>query len=117
MDGDPPRPPHAAALPATTARREGVDTAVGTRHAGTDQSDGLAGAGRQATSSSATRLVKAAFPRRLTTVGDPLSGLFAFRRDAVDADRLRPGRRARPVSRGGRVMPMAWGITRPPVTA
>ncbi|MEU6067640.1 glycosyltransferase [Streptomyces sp. NPDC047082] len=90
MDADLQHPPQAAALLARTAMREGVDIAVGTRYAGTGQSDGLSGAGRQATSSSATRLVKAAFPRRLATVSDPLSGLFAFRRDAIDTDRLRP---------------------------
>ncbi|MFC8430144.1 glycosyltransferase [Streptomyces sp. NPDC057253] len=90
MDADLQHPPQAAALLARTAMREGVDIAVGTRYAGNGQSEGLAGAGRQATSSSATRLVKAAFPRRLATVSDPLSGLFAFRRDAIDTERLRP---------------------------
>jgi putative flippase GtrA len=90
MDADLQHPPQAAALLARTAMREGVDIAVGTRYAGTGQSEGLSGAGRQATSSSATRLVKAAFPRRLATVSDPLSGLFAFRRDVIDTERLRP---------------------------
>ncbi|WP_369250377.1 glycosyltransferase [Streptomyces sp. R41] len=90
MDGDLQHPPGAAALLARTAMREGVDIAVGTRYAGNGQSEGLAGAGRQATSSTATRVVKAAFPRRLATVSDPLSGLFAFRKDAIDTDRLRP---------------------------
>jgi len=90
MDGDLQHPPQAAALLARTAMREGVDIAVGTRYAGTGRPEGLAGAGRQATSSTATRLVKAAFPRRLATISDPLSGLFAFRKDAIDADLLRP---------------------------
>lgn len=90
MDADLQHPPQAAALLARTAMREGVDIAVGTRYAGAGQSEGLAGGSRQATSSTATRLVKAAFPRRLATVSDPLSGLFAFRRDAIDADLLRP---------------------------
>ncbi|MBM4823123.1 MULTISPECIES: glycosyltransferase [Streptomyces] len=90
MDADLQHPPQAAAVLARTAMREGVDIAVGTRYAGTGRSGGLAGAGRQATSSTATRLVKAAFPRRLATVSDPLSGLFAFRRDAVDPALLRP---------------------------
>ncbi|MBO1330982.1 glycosyltransferase [Streptomyces sp. VRA16 Mangrove soil] len=90
MDADLQHPPQAAALLARTAMREGIDIAVGTRYAGGGASAGLAGAGRQATSSGATRLVKASFPRRLATVSDPLSGLFAFRRDAVDVERLRP---------------------------
>ncbi|MER5179140.1 glycosyltransferase [Streptomyces sp. NPDC002896] len=90
MDGDLQHPPGAAALLARTAMREGVDIAVGTRYAGAGASGGLSGATRQATSSGATRLVKAAFPRRLATVSDPLSGLFAFRKDAIDPGRLNP---------------------------
>src|SRR5262249_39859182 len=38
----------------------------------------------------ATRLAKTVFPRRLATVSDPMSGLFAVRRDAIDVDRLNP---------------------------
>src|SRR5256885_16599116 len=42
------------------------------------------------TSSTATRLTKALFPRRLATVSDPMSGLFVFRESAVALDRLDP---------------------------
>src|SRR5256885_14807308 len=42
------------------------------------------------TSSTATRLTKALFPRRLATISDPMSGLFAFRKEAVALDRLDP---------------------------
>ncbi|MGI5403926.1 glycosyltransferase [Streptomyces sp. CA-135486] len=90
MDSDLQHPPEAAALLARTAMREGVDIAVGTRYAGRGAAAGLESAARVATSGGATRLVKAVFPRLLATVSDPLSGLFAFRRDAIDTDRLNP---------------------------
>jgi len=91
MDADLQHPPEAAATLARTAMRHDVDVVVGTRYAGTGSSgDGLTSVGRAATSSSATRLAKALFPRRLATITDPMSGLFAFRTAAVDADRLNP---------------------------
>jgi putative flippase GtrA len=91
MDADLQHPPETAAVLASTAMRHDCDIVVGTRYAG-DRSaaDGLDGAGRVFVSSSATRLVKDLFPRRLAMVSDPLSGLFAFRRASVDLDRLRP---------------------------
>jgi putative flippase GtrA len=91
MDADLQHPPEVAAMLASTAMRHDVDVVVGTRYAGVGSSaDGLAGVARTATSSSATRLAKSAFPRRLATVSDPMSGLFAFRAAAVDLDRLDP---------------------------
>jgi len=75
-----PSPDTAAAL-ARTALRHEVDIVVGTRHAGAGSGDRLG---------SAVRMAKALFPRRLATVSDPMSGLFAFRADAVDLDRLDP---------------------------
>src|SRR6266568_1971029 len=91
MDADLQHPPEAAAVLASTAMRHDCDIVVGTRYAG-DRSaaDGLGSAGRVFVSSSATRLVKNVFPRRLAMVSDPLSGLFAFRRTSVNLDRLRP---------------------------
>jgi dolichol-phosphate mannosyltransferase len=70
----------AAAL-AGTAMRHDVDIVVGTRHAGAGGGDRLG---------SAVRAAKVLFPRRLATVSDPMSGLFAFRAGAVDLDRLDP---------------------------
>jgi dolichol-phosphate mannosyltransferase len=90
MDADLQHPPQAAALLARTAMRGGADIVVGTRYAGTGSSTGLSGTSRLLTSTASTRLVKAAFPKRLATVSDPLSGLFAFRADAVDLNRLNP---------------------------
>jgi glycosyltransferase involved in cell wall biosynthesis len=91
MDADLQHPPETAAVLASTAMRHDCDIVVGTRYAG-DQSasDGLGSAGRVFVSSSATRLVKDLFPRRLAMVSDPLSGLFAFRLSSVNLDRLRP---------------------------
>jgi glycosyltransferase involved in cell wall biosynthesis len=90
LDGDLQHPPESAAMLARAAMRHDVDVVVGTRYAGAGSGDGLAGTARQVGSSSATRLVKTVFPRRLATVSDPMSGLFAFRRAAVDLDRLDP---------------------------
>jgi dolichol-phosphate mannosyltransferase len=91
MDADLQHPPETAAVLASTAMRHDCDIVVGTRYGG-DRSaaDGLGSSGRVFVSSSATRLVKDLFPRRLAMVSDPLSGLFAFRRASVKLDRLRP---------------------------
>jgi dolichol-phosphate mannosyltransferase len=90
MDADLQHPPEVAVRLALTAMRQNVDVVTGTRYAGAGSGSGLDGAGRAATSSLATRVVKAAFPRRLATVSDPMSGLFAFRRSAIELDRLNP---------------------------
>jgi dolichol-phosphate mannosyltransferase len=91
MDGDLQHPPEAAAALAATAMRHDVDVVVGTRYAGSGSTgQGLNGGGRVLTSSSATRFSKAVFPRRLSTVSDPMSGMFAFRRSAIDIKRLNP---------------------------
>ncbi len=90
MDADLQHPPEAAARLGRIALRHDVDVVIGTRYAGTGSGGGLGSAGRAVASSSATRLAKTLFPRRLATVTDPLSGLFAFRLGAVDLDRLRP---------------------------
>ena len=90
MDADLQHPPEAAAELARTAMRHDVDVVVGTRYAGGGSGSGLGGLARAATSSGATRLAKTLFPRRLATVSDPMSGLFAFRASAIDLDRLNP---------------------------
>ncbi|MEN3308719.1 MAG: dolichol-phosphate mannosyltransferase [Micromonosporaceae bacterium] len=90
MDADLQHPPEAAAGLVRTAMRHDVDVVVGTRYAGAGSGTGLGSGVRTATSSTATRLAKALFPRRLATVTDPMSGLFAFRAAAVDPGRLNP---------------------------
>lgn len=91
MDADLQHPPETVATLAGTARRYDCDLVVGTRYAGSgSHADGLNGSRRVLVSAFSTRLVKGAFPRRLAMLSDPLSGLFAFRRSAVNLDRLRP---------------------------
>jgi glycosyltransferase involved in cell wall biosynthesis len=91
MDGDLQHPPETAAILASTAMRHDSDIVVGTRYSGHGSpSGGLDGNGRVLVSSGTTRLVKSMFPRRLAMVSDPLSGLFAFRRSAVNLDALYP---------------------------
>jgi len=91
MDGDLQHPPETAAMLASTAMRHDSDIVVGTRYNGNGSpADGLDGNGRALVSSGTTRLVKSMFPRRLAMVSDPLSGLFAFRRSAVNLNALRP---------------------------
>jgi putative flippase GtrA len=91
MDGDLQHPPETAAVLASAAMRHDSDIVVGTRYNGSGSpADGLGGKGRALVSSGTTRLVKSLFPRRLAMVSDPLSGLFAFRRSAVNLDALRP---------------------------
>src|SRR6266699_3974580 len=91
MDADLQHPPETAAALARAAVRYDCDLVIGTRYAGDGASaDGLDGSRRALTSSWATALVKSAFPRRLAMSSDPLSGLFAFRKAAVNLDRLRP---------------------------
>jgi glycosyltransferase involved in cell wall biosynthesis len=90
MDADLQHPPESAVQLARAAMRHDVDIVIGTRYAGAGSVSGLSGPGRVLTSLSTTRLAKAVFPRRLATVSDPMSGLFAFRKEAIDLDRLRP---------------------------
>ncbi|MBY8870447.1 glycosyltransferase [Micromonospora sp. PLK6-60] len=90
MDADLQHPPESAARLAAVAMRHDVDVVIGTRYAGSGSAGGLDGPLRAVTSSWATRLAKTLFPRRLATVSDPMSGLFAFRRAAVRLDRMNP---------------------------
>ncbi|MDF3147844.1 MULTISPECIES: glycosyltransferase [unclassified Streptomyces] len=90
MDADLQHPPEAAAAIARTALGHEAEIVIGTRHAGSGSSAGLGGAGRSVASNGSRLLAKAFFPRCLATVSDPMSGLFAFRKDAVDLDRLNP---------------------------
>ncbi|MFI7407754.1 glycosyltransferase [Streptomyces sp. NPDC049627] len=90
MDADLQHPPEAAAAIARTALGHDAEIVIGTRHAGSGSSGGLSGAGRSVASSGSALLAKVMFPRCMATVSDPMSGLFAFRKDAVDLDRLNP---------------------------
>jgi putative flippase GtrA len=90
MDGYLQHPPEAAVALVRTAMRHEVDIVIGTSCAAGGSSGGPADTGRLMTSSAAIRLAKTMFPRRLATVTDPMSGLFAVRVGAVDIDRLNP---------------------------
>ncbi|HUZ34701.1 MAG TPA: glycosyltransferase [Streptosporangiaceae bacterium] len=83
-------PPEAAAVLARTAMRHDADIVVGTRYADTKSPQDWPGWRGRLLAAAATRLTKSVFPRRLAMVGDPLSGMFAFRTAAVDPDRLNP---------------------------
>ena len=90
LDADLHHPPEAAVALARTAMRNTVDVVLGTRYAGAGSGDAPHSVGRAVSASSLTRLAKTLFPRRLATVSDPLSGLFAFRVAAIDLGRLNP---------------------------
>ncbi len=91
MDADLQHPPEAVGALAHAAALGGADIVAGSRYVGQGASadDGL-GALRRLISITTTWLVKIAFPRRMSMISDPLSGLFAFRRGAVDLAGLRP---------------------------
>jgi dolichol-phosphate mannosyltransferase len=90
MDADLQHPPEVVPQLFATARRQAVDLVVASRYAGHGSSTGLGGSSRKGSSRIATRVAKAAFPRRASRVSDPMSGFFAVRLAALDTDHLRP---------------------------
>jgi dolichol-phosphate mannosyltransferase len=90
LDGDLQHPPELAVRLADVGRARDLDLVVASRHLASGSADGLDGAGRHVTSRVATLVAKAAFPRRLGMVSDPMSGLFAVRVGALHLDRLQP---------------------------
>jgi dolichol-phosphate mannosyltransferase len=89
MDGDLQHPP--ALAPHMTAQLQDADMVVASRYLGEGDASGLSSSWRRAVSSTSTTLAKACFPRRVAGVcTDPMTGFFAFRREAVDLTRLRP---------------------------
>ena len=90
MDADLQHPPEVVPQLFATARRQSVDLVVASRYAGHGSSTGLDGGTRRGSSRLATRVAKAAFPRRAARVSDPMSGFFAVRLAALDTERLRP---------------------------
>jgi dolichol-phosphate mannosyltransferase len=90
MDADLQHPPEVVPQLFKTARTQAVDLVVASRYAGHGSSGGLDGGARRGSSRLATRVAKAAFPRRVARVSDPMSGFFAVRLAALDTERLRP---------------------------
>ena len=89
MDGDLQHPP--ALAPVMRAHLDDADLVVASRYLGEGDASGLSSSWRRTVSSTSTTLAKACFPRRVAGVcSDPMTGFFAFRRNAVDLDRLRP---------------------------
>ncbi len=83
MDADLQHPPEV--LPALLAPllADEADLVAGTRYGGSGQASGLSGPWRRAVSTGSRLLVHAVVPRS-RPLSDPLSGLFALRREVID---------------------------------
>lgn len=89
MDGDLQHPPDM--VPVLLHQLSNADMVVASRYCGEGDASGLPNRWRHVASSGSTTLAKACFPKRVGRVcTDPMTGFFAFRREAVDVDRLRP---------------------------
>lgn len=90
IDGDLQHPPEV--LPALLRATESteVDLVYGTRYFGDGDAGGLSGAGREWVSKMSTKVAKAMFPRKLSGISDPMSGLFAVRLSALKLTELHP---------------------------
>jgi glycosyltransferase involved in cell wall biosynthesis len=89
MDADLQHPPEVIASLVGRASELGADLVLGSRFASGASLEGL-GPLRRLLSRTLTVAVRLVFPRRLAKVSDPLTGLFLFRRSAVDPGLLRP---------------------------
>lgn len=89
MDADLQHPPALIPQLLRRATETGADIVVGSRLAGLGGPIGLSRL-RSLTSQTLTLLARALFPRLLSNVSDPLTGLFLVRREAVDPEVLRP---------------------------
>lgn len=90
MDGDLQHPPEVAPRLVERGERAGADVVVASRYVGSGSAAGLDGASRTLVSSGATRLSKLAFPRKLRSCTDPMSGFFAVRLASLPLEQLRP---------------------------
>ena len=72
------------------AGRGDLDLVVASRYVGDGDAGGLGGAGRPTIRRVRPVAAKVVFPRRLAMASDPMSGLFALRRAAIDLDALEP---------------------------
>jgi dolichol-phosphate mannosyltransferase len=89
MDGDLQHPPELIPELLQAATDKNVDLVVASRY----RENGTAGnfaMTRALTSKGFTMAVKAAFPRRLRSVSDPMSGFFLVRSAAIDVGMLQP---------------------------
>jgi dolichol-phosphate mannosyltransferase len=89
MDGDLQHPPEL--VPTMLVGLDEAELVVASRYVGDGDSGGLSSFWRQLVSRTSTVLAQACFPKRVGRVcTDPMTGFFAFHRDAVDLSRLRP---------------------------
>ena len=90
MDGDLQHPPEL--VPALVHHGAGNDLelVVASRYTVDGDASGLADGRRVRVSAATTAMTRTAFPRRLRSVSDPMSGFFAVRRSSVALDSLRP---------------------------
>ena len=89
MDADLQHPPARIADLFERAERGDVDIVVASRFRGGRRADEV-GPLRRMLSRVSTLAAERLFPKQLRGVTDPMSGFFMVRRDAVDADALRP---------------------------
>lgn len=90
MDADLQHPPELAPALVAEGERTGAQLVVGSRYRAGHQEEGFAGPIRSLVSRTCTRLVRLTFPRILAGISDPMSGLFAVRRDLWESAELRP---------------------------
>lgn len=90
MDADLQHPPRLAPALVAEGERRNAQLVVGSRYRGGHRSGGFSSPARALISASCTRLVRLAFPRILSGITDPMSGLFAVRRDLWESAELQP---------------------------
>lgn len=90
MDGDLQHPPEVVPELLARLERGDADVVVASRYIGGGSAKGLSDASRVAVSKVSTAVTKAMFPIRLRGCSDPMTGFFAFRRQAIDFDGLKP---------------------------
>jgi dolichol-phosphate mannosyltransferase len=90
MDADLQHPPELAPALVAEGERTGAQLVVGSRYRAGHQAAGFTGPIRSLISRLCTRLVRFTFPRTLAGITDPMSGLFAVRRDLWESAELRP---------------------------
>jgi len=90
MDADLQHPPELAPALVAEGERTGAQLVVGSRYRAGHRASGFTGPVRSLISRLCTRLVRTTFPRTLAGITDPMSGLFAIRRDLWESAELRP---------------------------
>ena len=90
MDADLQHPPELAPALVAEGERTDAQLVVGSRYRAGHRAAGFTSPVRSLISRLCTRLVRLTFPRTLAGITDPMSGLFAVRRDLWESAELRP---------------------------